>query len=61
MKGVARHGMIKQLVGLNVALFGGYTLMSGPMGLIYKKYMTLDGNSSMLSLPLCHFGHTSAV
>ena len=61
MAGVARHGMIKQLVGLNVGFFAGYTLMTGPMGLIYKKYFTLDGNSSILSLPLCHFGHTSAI
>ena len=61
MNGVARHGMIKQLVGLNVALFGTYTLVSGPVGLMYKKYFTLDANSSILSVPLCHFGHTSAL
>ena len=60
MTGVARHGMIKQIVGLNVALYAGYSLMTGPMGLIYKKYFTLDANSSILSLPLCHVGHTSA-
>jgi hypothetical protein len=25
-----RHGMVKQLFGLNAALFGGYLLMTGP-------------------------------
>ena len=60
MKGVARHAMIKQLVGLNVAIYAGYSLVSGPVGLIYKKYLTLDANSSILSVPLCHIGHTSA-
>ena len=34
--------------------------MSGPQGLLYKKYLTLDGNSSFLSIPFCHFGHTNA-
>ena len=58
LKGGARHGMIKSLVALNTAIYGGYLLMSGPSGLIFKKYFTLDGNSSFLSLPLCHFGHT---
>ena len=61
MNGVARHGMIKQLVGLNVALYAGYSLMTGPMGLIYKKHLTLDASSSILSVPLCHVGHTSAI
>ena len=61
MSGVARHGMIKQLVGLNVALYAGYSLMSGPMAHIYKKHLTLDANSSILSVPLCHIGHTSAI
>ena len=52
--------MIKQLVLLNTALFGGYMLLPGPMGLLYKKYFTLDAGSSITSLPLSHFGHTSA-
>lgn len=34
--------------------------MGGPLSQTYKNYMTLDANSSILSLPLCHFGHTSA-
>ena len=46
---------------LNVGLFAAYKLMSGPVGLTYKNYFTLDANSSVLSLPLCHFGHTSSV
>ena len=25
----------------------------------YKKFLTLDTNSSVLSIPLCHAGHTS--
>ena len=58
---VARHGMIKQLVALNVGLYGAYMLMSGPMALVYKNYLTLDTNSSILSVPLCHLGHTSAI
>ena len=58
MAGVARHGMVKQMVLLNVGLFAGYKLMSGPMGLLYKKHLTLDANSSVLSPFLCHFGHT---
>ena len=33
--------------------------MSGPMGLTYKNYFTMDANSSIFSIPLCHFGHTS--
>ena len=33
--------------------------MSGPLALQYKKHMTLEGNSSILSLPLCHFSNTS--
>ena len=56
---VARHGMIKQLVALNTVIFGGYCLSNGPVGLMYKKYLTLDASSSFLSLPLCHFGHTN--
>ena len=55
-----RHELIKQLVLVNSALFGAYMLVPGPMGLLYKKYFTLDAGSSILSLPLCHFGHTSA-
>ena len=31
------------------------------MGLMYKKYFTLDANSSILSVASCHVGHTSAV
>ena len=57
---VARHGMIKQLVALNTLIYGGYLLSNGPVGLMYKKYLTLDAGSSFLSLPLCHFGHTNA-
>ena len=59
--GKARHGMIKSLVALNTAIYGGYLLMSGPQGLLYKKYLTLDGKSSFLSIPLSHFGHTNAL
>ena len=55
-----RHGMIKQLVALNVGLYGGYFVVSGPVRTLYKQYFTLDSNSSVLSVPLCHFGHTSA-
>ena len=35
--------------------------MGGPLSQTYKNYMTLDTNSSILSMPLCHFGHTSAL
>mgnify|MGYP006116400649 CR=1 FL=1 len=49
------------MVMLNVGLYGAYFLMSGPLGLMYKKYMTLDANSSIISPATCHFGHTSAV
>ena len=55
-----RHGMIKQLVALNVGLYGGYFLVSGPVRNLYKQYFTLDSNSSILSVASCHLGHTSA-
>ena len=47
------------MVALNVGLYGAYCLVGGPLGLQYKNYLTLDSNSSVLSIPLCHFGHTS--
>lgn len=56
---VARHGMIKQLVALNVGLYGFYLFSNGPLGLIYKNYFTIDSNSSILAVPLSNFGHTS--
>ena len=28
---VARHGMVKQLVALNVGLYGAYMYMGGPL------------------------------
>jgi hypothetical protein len=46
---------------INGIMFGGYFLSSGPIGLMYKKYFTLDSNSSVLSLGLCHIGHTNSV
>ena len=55
------HGMVKQILLLNSAIYGGYLLMSGPMGVQYKRFFTLDGSSSITSLPLCHFSHTSAL
>ena len=61
LKGGARHGMIKSLVALNTVMYGGYLFMTGPQGMQYKKFFTLDGNSSILSLPFCHFGHTDPV
>ena len=48
-------------MALNVGIYGGYMLMGGPLSLTYKKYMTLDSNSSILALPLSNFGHTSAL
>ena len=54
-----RHGVVKQLVGVNAVLFGGYFLANGPLGLIYKNHFTLGPNSSVLSVGLSHFGHTS--
>ena len=56
---VARHGMIKQLVAVNLALYGLYCYGRGPERQLYREYLTLDANSSFLSLPFCHFGHTS--
>ena len=56
---VGRHAVVKQLVLLNAALYGGYLLSSGPVGLMYRKYFTIDADSSFLSAPLCHFGHTN--
>merc|ERR1719329_445538 len=53
--------MIKQIVALNVGLYGAYMFMGGPLSMTYKKYFTVDTDSSILSLPLCHVGHTSAL
>ena len=58
---VARHGMIKQLVALNLAAYGLYVNARGPERQLYREYLTLDANSSFLSLPFCHFGHTSVL
>ena len=52
------HGMVKQLLLANTALYGGYLLVSGPVGLQYRRFFTLDGGSSITSIPLCHFSHT---
>ena len=54
-----RHGMVKRLVQVSAGLYGAYFLASGPVGLMYKKHFTLQGDSSILSLPLCHFSHTN--
>ena len=59
-QGGARHSVVKSLFLLNAGMFGGYLLMSGPHGLMYKKYFTMDANSSILSIPFCHFGNTNA-
>ena len=56
---IARHGMVKQWVALNAGLFGLYVVSTGPWGHIYRQYMTLEANSSVLAVPTCHFGHTS--
>ena len=58
-KSAGRHGMIKQLILLNSAVYGFYLFSSGPTGLMYKKYLTLGGGSAMSSVGLCHFSHTS--
>ena len=55
------HGMIKQIIMINSAIFGGYLLMNGPSGLAYRKYLTLSGTSTFTSLPACHFAHTDVV
>ena len=57
---VARHDMVKQWVLLNAGLFGIYLVGSGPVGHMYRQYLTLESNSSVLAIPTCHFGHTSA-
>ena len=58
---VARHGMIKRLVQMNVGLYGLYLFMNGPQGIVFRNYFTLDSNSSVLALPLSNFGHTSVI
>ena len=54
-----RHGMVKRLIQISASLYGIYFIMSGPAGLMYRKHFTLQGDSSILSLPLCHFSHTN--
>ena len=56
---ISRHGMVKQWVALNAGLFGIYLVGSGPVGHMYRNYLTLESNSSVLAIPTCHFGHTS--
>uniref|UniRef100_A0A7S3FS30 Peptidase S54 rhomboid domain-containing protein n=1 Tax=Strombidium rassoulzadegani TaxID=1082188 RepID=A0A7S3FS30_9SPIT len=52
--------MIRQLVLLNAGIYlGGYLLTSGPIKQQYRRFMTIDSNSSVLSLLTAHFGHTS--
>jgi membrane associated rhomboid family serine protease len=51
--------MIKQLILLNSVFYGAYLISSGPTGLLYKKYFTLGGGSSITGVGLCHFSHTS--
>ena len=60
-KTCGRHGMVKRLLLVNTVLFGGYCLMNGPQGMLFKKYFTLSGESSITSLPLCHFSNTNAI
>ena len=52
--------MIKQLVALNAGLYGAYFIANGPIRTLYKQYLTLGSNSSILSVASCHLGHTSA-
>ena len=59
-KTCGRHGMIKRLVLINTVMFGAYTVMNGSEKMLYKKYFTLAGESSITSIPLCHFSHTNA-
>lgn len=33
--------------------------MGGPLSQTYKKFLTLDSNSSVLAVPTASFGHTS--
>ena len=40
-------------------MYAIYTFGSGPLGLTYKKFFTLDGNSSILGSVFGHVGHTS--
>ena len=54
-----RHLMVRRLFYVNAALFGGYLLMTGPHSHIYKKYLTLDANSSLPAVALGHLGHTN--
>ena len=58
-KSAGRHGMVKQIMLINAALYGLYVVGNGPQNLIYRKYFTLEGSSSITSLQLCHFSHTS--
>jgi len=42
-------------------MYGLYALGGGPMGLIYRKYFTLDGTSSIFGSIGGHFGHTCPI
>ena len=53
------HSAVKAFFLGNAAIFGGYLVMNGPSSLMYKKFLTLQDNSSITSLPFCHFAHTS--
>ena len=55
------HGMVKRMLLVNTALYGGYLLVSGPVRLMYKKYFTLDSSSSITGPLFCHFSHTSPI
>ena len=61
LKLIGRHGMIKQIIMLNAAVYGGYLVMNGPQGQLFKKHFTLAGGSSITSLPFCHLAHTNPI
>ena len=54
-----RTKTIKTLLLMNTALFGTYLLTSGSLRMLYERCFVARPNSSMHSLALFHFSHTS--
>ena len=54
-----RTRMVKNSLFANTALFGFYTLASGPMKLRYQRTFTAAPNSGIESLLYFHFAHTN--